>query len=187
MATWLDYDKQDLAGSWGGSTPAASIDEKATSRLGRVFTLIDSAGGARAVRWDFGDGTTAEGAANTPVEHTYRAVDGANYVVVAALAVEGAEYVCARPVFIEPTPVLVDMVPDAVVNVGSPLQVGGRGFSPRCEVLIAGTPVPTTFMTANLLVARVTWQEPGEVAVAVRNTATKEESERLTLTLIKES
>ena len=152
------------------SPATASVRAGAT----QPFSAAVSGNSNTAVTWQVNgvaNGSAATGTINSSGVYTAPAtIPSSNTVTVSAVSVADANATGSSAVTLQnPVPVLSGIAPASVPAGAFAITVNGGGFVSGAEVLLAGAPLATTFVSSTQLTATGTQASAGSFAVAVMN------------------
>jgi hypothetical protein len=143
-----------------GATQAFSAAVTGSSNTSVIWQVNGVAGGSAAT------GTISSSGAYTAPN----TVPGSGSVTVTAVSSADATAAGSSAVTLQnPVPVLTSIAPTSVPAGAIAITVNGSGFVSGAEVLLAGAPLATTFVSASQLTATGSESSAGTFAVAVMN------------------
>jgi len=162
--------------SSGSSVTVSVSPATATVRAGATqsFSATVSGSSNTAVAWQV-NGVTGGSAATGTINESgvYSAPDSApssNSVTVAAVSADDISATGNSSVTLQnPMPVLTSIAPATVSAGGFGITLTGSGFVSGAQVLLAGSPLATTFVSSTQLTATVNEATAGTYSIAVTN------------------
>ena len=138
------------------------------------FSAAVSGNSNTSVTWQVNgvaNGSAATGTINSSGAYTAPAsIPSSNTVTISAVSMADANATSSSDVTLQnPLPVLAGIAPASVPAGAFAITVNGGGFVSGAEVLLAGAPLATTFVSSTQLTATGTQASAGSFAVAVMN------------------